>query len=457
MEQLKQKSSVSSRLQALWWLSSVIKDGRSVNDVLSIKLKKSADLSDFPFAKQLLFGSLRYFHQIKAILDQLLEKQLKQKDLDVYSILIIGVYQLRHLSVPDHAAISESVELAKKIKKPWAASLVNGILRNYLRQLEQIENKLAKAKTFQFSHPNWIINQLEIDWGEQYQSIMEQNNRQAPMVVRVNQAKICLEDYIQELEGVGLKGVKHPVAQDALVLESACDVHKLPGFETGLVSVQDAAPQLVVELLDLDEHTNLDEQTDNLKVLDGCSAPGGKTAHILQRYPAVALTSVEMSEKRIQKIEQTLLRLGLDKQPNFKLLCSDLLDLEQWWDGELFDRILIDVPCSASGVIRRNPDIKLHRKKQDLTNIVQLQAEILGSAWSILKPGGKLVYATCSIFKDENENQINKFLSNHDAKIYRLSKKIDEVLSGHSQIGYQILPGELQMDGFYLCGLEKPL
>ena len=456
MQQIKQKSLVSSRLQALWWLSSVIKDGRSVNDVLSTKLKKSADLSDIPFAKQILFGSLRYFHQIKAILDQLLEKPLKQKDLDVYSILIIGVYQLRHLSVPDHAAISESVELAKKIKKPWAASLVNGILRNYLRQLEQIEQKLAKAKTFQFSHPNWIINQLEADWPEQYQSIMEQNNLQAPMIIRVNQAKTGLENYIQKLESVGLKGVKHPVSPDALVLDNACDVNKLPGFETGLVSVQDAAAQLVVELLDLGEQADLNRQTSSLKVLDGCSAPGGKTTHILQRYPEVSLTSVEMSEKRIQKIEQTLLRLGLDKQPKFKLLCSDLLDLESWWDGELFDRILIDVPCSASGVIRRNPDIKLHRKKQDLANIVQLQAEILRSAWSILKPGGKLVYATCSIFKDENENQIKKFLSSYDAKSYRLSEKIDQQMADHSQIGYQILPGELQMDGFYLCGLEKP-
>jgi len=449
--QVKQKSSVSSRLQALWWLSSVIKDGRSVNDVLSTKLKKSADLSDFPFAKQLLFGSLRYYHQIKAILDQLLEKPLKQKDLDVYSILIMGVYQLKHLSVPDHAAISESVELAKKIKKPWAARLVNGILRNYLRQAEQIELKLAKAKTFQFSHPNWITNQLDADWGEQYQQILEQNNFQAPMIIRINSAKISLEDYIQELNSAGLIGAKHSVAEDALVLESACDVNKLPGFDSGLVSVQDAAAQLVVELL------ALDEQTKGLKVLDACAAPGGKTTHILQRYPEVCLTSVEMSEKRIQKIEQTLIRLGLDKQAKFKLLCSDLLDLEHWWDGEFFDRILIDVPCSASGVIRRNPDIKLHRKKQDLINIVQLQAKILCTAWSILKPGGKLVYATCSVFKDENENQIKNFLvNNHKAKPYRLAPKIDNQMAKHSQTGHQILPGDQQMDGFYLCGLEKP-
>jgi 16S rRNA (cytosine967-C5)-methyltransferase len=434
-----------ARLQAMWWLTSVIQDGRSVNDLLANSVAAS---SESAFAKQLLFGSLRYYHQLKAILDQLISKPLKQKDSDVYSILILGVYQLRYLSTPDHAALSESVELTRKIKKPWASGLVNGILRNYQRQVITIEEKLQKAKTFQFSHPNWIINQLEKDWGEQYSVILEENNQRAPMTIRVDQSVIASVDYIKELNKVDLNASVHQVATDALVLENACDVYQLPGFEVGRVSVQDAAAQLVVDLLDLQP---------NLTVLDGCAAPGGKTTHILHRQPDVKLTSVEMSENRLKKIEQTLERLDLQNHSHCQLKCADILNIDEWWDGKLFDRILIDVPCSASGVIRRNPDIKIHRKKQDLINIVVLQANILAKVWTLLKPGGRLVYATCSIFKDENENQIRHFLQEHSATIVRLSPEKDIQLKNHSEIGHQIFPGDWQMDGFYLCGLIKPL
>lgn len=439
-EQLK----VSARLQALWWLTSVIREGRSVNDILT---HSQVAPSESAFAKQLLFGSLRYYHQLKAILDQLVEKPLKRKDLDIYAVLLLGLYQLRYLSVPDHAALSESVELTRKIKKSWASGLVNGTLRNYQRQLSEIENKLNKARTFQFSHPNWIINQLEADWPDDYQHLLTSNNQRAPMVIRVNQQKISLADYQKQLEAVGVSASIHALAVDALILDSAVDVYQLPGFEQGLVSVQDAAAQLVVDLLDL---------TPGLKVLDGCSAPGGKTTHILQRQPDVALTSVEMSAKRLQKISQTLQRLGINLEKHCQLKCADILILDDWWDGQLFDRILIDVPCSAVGVIRRNPDIKLHRKKPDLLNIAILQAKILNQVWSLLKPGGRLVYATCSVFKDENERQIQHFLENTNAKLVRLSSEIDQQMIRHSEIGHQIFPGDAQMDGFYLCGLVKP-
>jgi len=444
------KSKVSPRLQALWWLTSVIKDGRSVNDLLAIQSVAAMQPSDRAFAKQLLFGSLRYYHQLKAILDQLIEKPFKQKDLDVYAILILGVYQLRYLSVPDHAALSESVELTRKIKKSWASGLVNGILRNYQRKTAEIDQKLSKAKTYQFSHPNWIINQLETDWPEDYQAILSANNQRAPMTIRVNQQKVSLGDYLNQLENNDLSATIHPLAKDALVLESPCDVGKLPGFDQGLVSVQDVAAQLVVDLLDLKS---------NLVVLDGCAAPGGKTTHILQRQPDLTLTSVEMSASRLEKIKQTLERLGLDPSVdpsiNLTLKCADILDIDHWWDGELFDRILIDVPCSASGVIRRNPDIKLHRKKQDLAKLVELQAKILDKMWSLLKPNGRLVYATCSVFKDENERQIERFLQSNRAELVRLSPEIDSQMDRHSKIGHQILPSEAQMDGFYLCGLVK--
>ena len=440
------QSKLNPRLQALYWLTSVIKDGRSVNDLLSMPLAADSKATDRAFSKQLLFGSLRYYHQLKAILDQLIEKPLKQKDSDVYAILILGVYQLRYLSVPDHAALSESVELTRTIKKPWASGLVNGILRNYQRKTTEIDKKLAKAKTYQFSHPNWIINQLQADWPDDFQAILTANNQRAPMTIRVNQQKNSLDDYLIKLQQVGLEANKHPLAKDALVLESACDVGKLPGFDQGLVSVQDAAAQLAVDLLDLKPE---------LRVLDGCSAPGGKTTHILQRQSDVKLTSIEMSAHRLEKIKQTFKRLNLDSHSNINLKCADILDLETWWDGELFDRILVDVPCSASGVIRRNPDIKLHRKKQDLNKLIELQTRILETTWSLLKPNGRLVYATCSVFKDENERQIELFLQQKTAELVNLPTEIDRQMVCNSELGYQIFPGDEQMDGFYLCGLKK--
>lgn len=439
----KAKTSFSARRQALDWLNLVLRDGRSVNDILSRAISEDMSSSEISFAKQQLFGSLRYYHQIKGILDQLIEKPLKQKDLDIFSILVLGIYQLRFMSVPDHAAISESVELTRLINKPWASGLVNGCLRNYQRQLKALEQRLAKAKTFQFSHPNWIINQIESDWGESASSVLNANNERAPMTLRVNQQKVTRDDYRQMLLEVEMPCQLHPLATDALVLDSACDVYKLPKFEQGWVTVQDAAAQLVVDLIDLQP---------NMKVLDGCAAPGGKTTHILQREPSTKLTSVELSDKRIQRIEQTLQRLEMSCQ----LKCADILDHKAWWDGELFDRILIDVPCTASGVIRRNPDIKLHRKKLDLVNIVDLQAEILRETWKLLKPGGKLVYATCSVFKAENENQIQSFMNDHSATLDGFDNELNKQLSEHCQIGYQIFPGEQQMDGFYLCGLQKP-
>ncbi len=450
-----QMKNVSARLQAIWWLSAVVKGGRSVNDLLSALPKQQNDSKDnnsqLAFAKHILFGSLRYFHQIKAILDQLLGKPLKQKDSDVFCILISGIYQLKYLSVPDHAAISESVDLAKSIKKKWAAGLINAVLRSYQRKSDEIAEKLSKADTFLYSHPNWIINQLKIDWPDRYKEILVANNERAPMVIRVNSSLTTKIAYREQLKEQSILSQEHLIAKDALVLEQPCDVYSLPGFTRGLSTLQDVAPQLVVEMLDLKPR---------LKVLDGCAAPGGKTTHILQREPSTLLTSVEKSTSRLDKITEVLSRFNMDNKPyKVKLLNVDFLDYKDWWDGELFDRILIDVPCSASGVIRRNPDIKIHRKKTDMESLTKIQSEILNSVWQMLKPGGKLVYATCSIFKAENEDQIKQFLNKNKAKLYDIPDEIRQELrkEQRASLGYQIFPGYMQMDGFYFCGLEKPL
>lgn len=440
-----QQPSVNARLQAHRWLTAVIKDGRSVNELLARESVSQITIDQPAFAKQLLFGSLRFYHEIKAILDQLLQKPLKQKDTDIWTILLLGIYQLRYLSVPDHAALSECVELTRKIKKPWASGLVNATLRNFQRQQSDIEQKLQKAKTYQYSHPNWIINQLSEDWGEQQAGqILQQNNQQAPMTIRVNSLHCSRNSYQQELLDNDLKSREHPLVTDGLVLEQACDVFQLPNFELGHVTVQDAAAQLAVELLDLKP---------GQRVLDGCAAPGGKTTHILQREPSVELTSVEMSENRLARIEQTLARFGFSSN----LKCADILDLEAWWDGQYFDRILVDVPCSATGVIRRNPDIKIHRKKTDIANLVELQGKILDRMWRLLKPGGRLVYATCSVFKQENELQVRKFMEKNACEIYHLARLESSKLNDCASVGQQIFPGEYQMDGFYLCALVKPV
>lgn len=449
---------VSARLQAVWWLSAVIKDGRSLNEILSLSFNNKfnsleENSSGVAFAKHILFGSLRYYHQIKAILDQLLEKPLKQKDADVYCILISGVYQLMYLSVPDHAAISESVDLTKKIKKKWAAGLVNAVLRGFQRKKNEIEDKLNKADTYIYSHPNWIINQLKIDWPGNYKEILIANNERAPMTIRINSILLNKQAYNKLLKEQSITTKEHLLAKDALILDKPCDVFSLPGFNEGKVTLQDAAAQLVVEQLDL---------SSNLRVLDGCSAPGGKTTHILQREPSTDLTSIEKSGPRLEKIEKVLSRFNMDDN-SFKvsLLNVDFLDFKQWWDEELYDRILIDVPCSASGVIRRNPDIKIHRKKTDLKALTEIQMKILQSAWEMLKPGGILVYATCSVFKVENEDQITDFLKIYKAKLlelpYDLNQTIKEKLNHAADLGYQFFPGQMQMDGFYFCGLEKPL
>lgn len=430
------------RLVAVRWLTQVVKDGVSVNHLMAQKEDK-LDPQDRGLAKQLLFGSLRFYHQLSTVANNLLNKPLKTKDTDVLMILVSGLYQLKYLTIPDHAAISEAVELTRLLNKSWASGIVNGVLRNYQREAKGLEGHLAKSVQFQYSHPGWMVKRIRADWPDDADYILAENNRQAPMTIRVNTLKVDKSDYLTKLNLLNVNTTPHPLAADGLVLENPLDVTLLPGFNDGEVTVQDAAAQLAVELMDLSAGQN---------VLDGCSAPGGKTTHLIQRQPAIELTAVELSAKRAEKITQTLKRLGME----CKLKVADITDSNAWWDGELFDRILLDVPCSASGVIRRNPDIKVHRLATDIEPLLSLQKTILDVCWQLLKPGGRLVYATCSIFKAENEAQITQFLQTHDAKFVAMPESIDSQLSSRASVGYQILPGEAQMDGFYLCGLQKP-
>ncbi|WP_196139828.1 16S rRNA (cytosine(967)-C(5))-methyltransferase RsmB [Aliikangiella sp. G2MR2-5] len=430
-----------ARLKALNWLVAV-ENGRSVNEILATE-NSPLPPQQTAQAKQLLFGSLRYYHRLNTILDNLLAKPLKAKDSDLKVLLIMGLYQLDFMSTPDHAAISESVELTRTLGKPWASKLVNGVLRSYQREKLSLTKRLEKAVQYRFSHPGWIVKRLKTDWPEVFEEILSENNRQAPMTIRVNTLKNNLDDYLLLLESNEIKAKKHPLAKDGLVLEKAVGVAQLPGFEQGKVTVQDAAPQLVVDMLQLETAKN---------VVDGCAAPGGKTTHMLQRNPHVKLVAVELSSTRAEKIQQTFERMGI----YCELVCEDFVQVEKWAENRKFDRILLDVPCSASGVIRRNPDIKIHRKSEDVKALIEIQRKILEKGWELLEPGGILLYATCSVFKAENEQQIATFLKQNSADVLPIPLAWEGKLNNPASIGCQILPGELEMDGFYLCALQKP-
>jgi len=433
------------RLTALNWLIQV-NEGRSVNELLAIK-PENLNPQEIAQAKNILFGCLRYFHQLKTITESLMDKPLKAKDLDVLLSVIIGLYQLNYLSTPDHAAISESVELVKKRKKNWATGLVNGLLRRYQRESESIESGLEKSVQFNYSHPGWMVKKIKNDWPTESDNIFQQNNLKAPMTLRVNTQKITRSDYIQKLSELEFAAIPNSLATDGVDLNSPCDVFQLPGFTEGEVTVQDGAPQLAVELLSLEGAK---------EILDGCAAPGGKTGHIIQRAPEAQVTAVELSESRAEKISQTLDRLGL----KCDLQVSDFLETDNWWKGQMFDRILLDVPCSASGVIRRNPDIKLHRKSTDLKALCEIQYQMLEKAWAMLADDGVIVYATCSIFKQENQDQIERFVqqlseSEDKYEFAQMPANIGQQLNTRASVGYQVLPGENNMDGFYLCGIKK--
>ncbi|MET1256448.1 16S rRNA (cytosine(967)-C(5))-methyltransferase RsmB [Aliikangiella maris] len=432
-----------ARMLALYWLQQVIIEGKSVNQLMAESAMNDEHLPYRSLSKQLMFGCLRYYFQLKTITENLLSKPLKAKDHDITLIIIIGLYQLNYLSVPDHAAISESVELTKKINKNWASGLVNGILREYQRSKEKLADKLGRSIQFKTAHPGWMVKQFQQDWPEQADFIIEQNNQQALMIVRVNTCKISRDEYQKQLSQNDIECEQHKLAADALILKQAVDVHQLPGFLDGLVTVQDAAPQLAVDWLKVEA---------GQRVLDACAAPGGKTTHLLQRYQPAQLIALEVSPSRADKIKQTLARMQL----SCEVQCADLIETSQWWDGVEFDRILLDVPCSATGVIRRNPDIKIHRKVTDIQPLVKLQREMLVKCWQMLKPGGVLLYATCSLLKAENEAQIQWFVDKESAILVEPPESFDRQLNHTAQMGYQIFPGELLMDGFYLCALSKP-
>ena len=417
-------------------IARVLQKGESLSTAMPKEIK-NLDERDRPLVQALVYGVLRWRWQIESILSKYIKKPLKAKDTDVKIILMLGVFQLLWMRTPDYAAVDAAVKSSLKIKKKWAKGLINAILRQLIREREEINYK--QDLIAEFSHPQWLIESIKKDWPDNWKDILNQANEVAPMTLRIDTRQVSLDDYITQLNEVELDAEQLTAVPTALVLEQASDVHRLPGFEEGKVSVQDAAAQLAAQLIQLKP---------DQKVLDACAAPGGKTAHMLQTEPSVQVDAVDISETRLERVEENLERLNL--QAN--LITSDISQPNEWWDGQQYDRILLDAPCSATGVIRRHPDIKSLRWPTDIPNLVATQKQILDAVWPMLKPGGLMLYATCSILKDENERQMSNFLARTD-DVEEI--KIDAKWGHEQKVGRQVLTGQANMDGFYYALLKK--
>ena len=439
--------------------------GSSLSSLQSVTIDALPDKRDRGLASELVYGVLRHYWQLDYLLSCLLSKSLKNKDDDIRLHLLLGLYELWQCRTPDYAVVNETVNKVRKSRKKWAASMINAVLRRFEREKESLQQQLsAQPEPVRLSHPKWMVDMLRHDWpgagdGEQpgkqagkdtgkdsggWQYILQQNNLRAPMYLRVNSRQLTPDQYLQKLVDQGIEaeldGFSQP-AHAAIRLRHSQDARSLPGFEQGLVSVQDIAAQMAAVLLPVEP---------GQRVLDLCAAPGGKTCHLLEAYPGLdRLVAVEIDETRMQRVQENLDRLQLDDGKT-ELVTADVLEYRQWWDGEPFDRILIDAPCSASGVIRRHPDIKLLRREQDIGMLVALQKQILDSAWQMLAPGGLLLYATCSVFRDENDRQVQAFLgSTADAQ----EDRFEADWGIRCEVGRQLLPGHT--DGFYYCRLIK--
>jgi len=430
---------MNPRLAAAKALAAVLSGKASLNSSLPTQLDKVED-RDRGFTQDLAFGTARWQPRLSALAEKLLQKPFKAADADVEALLLVGLYQLLYTRVPAHAAIGETVGCADKLKKPWAKGLLNAVLRNAQRESETIFAELERDPVVRTAHPRWLQKSLKAFWPEQWEAICAANNAHPPMILRVNRRHHSRDAYLALLGETGIAATPCVYSRDGIVLEAAADVRSLPGFAEGWISVQDEAAQLAADLLDL---------APGQRVLDACCAPGGKTCHILEAEPALAgVVAVDLEAKRLVRVKENLERLGLDAE----LIAADGRDIDKWWDGKPFQRILLDAPCSATGVIRRHPDIKLTRQPDDIVALAQLQGELLDAMWKALEVGGILLYATCSTLPTENTEVIAAFLERTPG-----ARELDlATAAGIKQPhGRQLLAQQGGHDGFYYAKLIK--
>ncbi|BBP56499.1 16S rRNA (cytosine(967)-C(5))-methyltransferase RsmB [Pseudomonas sp. St316] len=430
---------MNPRLAAAKALAAVLSGKASLNSSLPTQLDKVED-RDRGFTQDLAFGTARWQPRLSALAAKLLQKPFKAADADVEALLLVGLYQLLYTRVPAHAAIGETVGCADKLKKPWAKALINAVLRRAQRESESLLAELEHDPVVRTAHPRWLQKSLKAFWPEQWEAICAANNAHPPMILRVNRRHHTRDAYLALLGAAGIPAIPCQYSRDGIVLETPGDVRALPGFAEGWISVQDEAAQLAADLLEL---------APGQRVLDACCAPGGKTCHILEAEPKLAgVVAVDLEAKRLVRVKENLERLGLDAQ----LIAADGRDTATWWDGKPFQRILLDAPCSATGVIRRHPDIKLTRQPDDIVALAVLQGELLDALWPTLEVGGMLLYATCSTLPTENTDVIDAFLARTPG-----ARELDiATQAGLKQPhGRQLLAQEGGHDGFYYAKLIK--
>ncbi len=434
------------RAEAANVVEAVVTDGRSLDAALA-SAEEKIGAQDRPMLRMLAYGALRHHFRLREQVRMLLERPLKKRDRVIESLLAIGFFQLTDTRVPDHAAVSMTVEAARLLRRPKYAGLINAVLRNFTRR--NIADREPESEASAHNHPQWLIDRLRADWPAEWRQIIAANNARAPMWLRVNAARTTAEEYLELLAAAvpdeEPPGELLPGVPQAIRLGKPMPVDDLPGFADGLVSVQDAGAQLAAPWL---------LAGDGGRVLDACAAPGGKTCHLLELLGAGAdVTALDVEPGRLARVNENLARQGFTAT----VVAADASDLEGWWDGRPYDRILLDAPCSASGVIRRHPDIKLLRRDDDIEVLANLQRRMLAALWQALAPGGRLLYVTCSVLSAENEAVVADFLAAQDDACE------DKVLHDYNiralmcerRAGFQVLPGTQGLDGFYFAALEK--
>ena len=413
--------------------------GESLRTVFAAAAPRLADARDRALLSNLLHEGARWWLRYDAALDRLLERPLRERELDVHALGVLGIIQLDVLRLPEYAAVAATVEAARSLRKPKFAGLINALLRRWLREREAMNAELDTDPVARTAHPRWLLDVLAGDWPNEIDAIVAADNAQAPLWLRVNRRRARREELLERFAAAGIEASAAASPDCAIVLAQSTDVTRLPGYAEGAFSVQDGAAQFAAALLD---------PRAGQRVLDACAAPGGKSAHILE-HADVQLTALDSDRHRLTRIEENLARLGLKAA----IRAGDAAVPAAWWDGTPFDRILIDAPCSATGIVRRQPDIKLHRRADDIARLVDEQARILDALWPLLGLRGRLVYATCSVLAEENADQIARFLERH-ADARSLDAAPPE-WRNCGEGGAQNLPGEHGMDGFYYAVLEK--
>ena len=418
-------------------LTGVLRDGRSLGAIRRRRLDSRLDWREKAFAHELVFGTLRYLPRLEAWLAHVTTRP--PRDADIRALVLLGLYQIEFTRVPPHAAVNATVELARTHGKSWAVGFVNGVLRRFAAERDSIVRTALPASA-RLAHPAWLLGAFERSWPAAWESIACANLQRPPMTLRVNTRRISRRRYLDTLSDDRIQARPTRHSTEGVTLESPRPVESIPGFSEGLASVQDEAAQLAAALLDAPRGS---------RVLDACAAPGGKTAHILERGAGVVeVVALDDDRRRITDLRRTLARLGLTAQ----IQLGDGGEPDTWWDGRPFDRILLDAPCSGTGVIRRHPDIKVLRRPDDIEAMASRQSAMLDALWPLLVRGGRLLYATCSILPRENESVIGHFLAERaDAEVVR----IDAAWGRPARYGRQILPGDDAMDGFFYAALAK--